>query len=611
MFRTDERQSLCDLLAAPDGYRIHSLLVMTYSVDFTALTALLAGLGPQPVASGAEQDVTDVARAIFGLKRRVVVFANKAFIHPGQVTKARRLFSLYDRFMVPVTTEGFAFHPKIWLARFTPSKGERISPRFRLVCSSRNLTTANTWECGVTLDGAPAGRTGEIGPEVARYIRALMRQTGHTGRLAGEVAREISGVRFEEPTGKWKLAFVGQHPSGRSLWTDVPSRSGEDAVLIAPFVTGPFLQRLTAKYDNLRVISRQEELDKIVGGSGSVGAELKPWLEKNAFVVSPEASAEGGRLDLHAKLLLSRRGKKGVAFVGSANATASAWGTRGPKGLKNWEASIRLEGREVLSDFERHFMYEDAKKRDLRAWLQPYVCRPRTKEQVAHDVLGSVQRWFSRVQMRVRWPQEVGEIRVELANVPAGWRKALREVTVACAPFGLKNAEAGLQDISPLFKRRALTFVASADERGEFVLVRLRHQARPSCQQDFVLQATVEAPGNWRDERDRAVINEVVGARALFGLIVGMLTGRSEGVGDGSKKNSQSKDGPWAGSGATEALLEPLLRAWALDPEQFDDVRTVLDNLGDGPEEEELKTARALVERLAAVRLGSTRRLRP
>ena len=82
MFRTDERQSLCDLLAAPDGYRIHSLLVMTYSVDFTALTALLAGLGPQPVALGAEQDVTDVARAIFGLKRRVVVFANKAFIHP-------------------------------------------------------------------------------------------------------------------------------------------------------------------------------------------------------------------------------------------------------------------------------------------------------------------------------------------------------------------------------------------------------------------------------------------------------------------------------------------------------------------------------------------------
>ena len=235
MFRTDERQSLCDLLAAPDGYRIHSLLVMTYSVDFTALTALLAGLGPQPVASGAEQDVTDVARAIFGLKRRVVVFANKAFIHPGQVTKARRLFSLYDRFMVPVTTEDFAFHPKIWLARFTPSKGERISPRFRLVCSSRNLTTANTWECGVTLDGAPAGRTGEIGPEVTRYIRALMRQTGHAGRLAGKLAREVSGVRFEEPTGKWKLAFVGQHPSGRSLWTDVPSRSGPGLIVLDEF----------------------------------------------------------------------------------------------------------------------------------------------------------------------------------------------------------------------------------------------------------------------------------------------------------------------------------------------------------------------------------------
>jgi hypothetical protein len=610
MFRTDERQSLCDVLAAPDGYRIHSLLVMTYSLDFTALTALLAGLGPQPEASGSDQGVAEVARAIFGLKRRVVVFANNAFIHPGKVTKARRLFSLYDRFMIPVTTEGCAFHPKVWLARFAPFKGGGI-PRFRLVCSSRNLTTANTWECGVTLDGVPARTTGEIGPDVARYIRALMRQTSHTGRLAGELAKEVTGVRFEEPTGAWKLAFLGQHPSGRSLWTDVPSpRDGEDAVVVAPFVTGPFLRRLTPRYRNLCVISRQEELDKIANGPGAYGAELKPWLQQNACVVSPEAAAEGGTLDLHAKLLLTRRGKKGVAYVGSANATASAWGTRGPKGLKNWEASIRLDGREVLSDFERHFMYEDEKKRDLRAWLRRYVCKPRTKDQVARDLLGSVQRWFSCMQMRVRWPKESGEIGVRLASVPAGWQTVLRDVAVACAPFGLKDVEASLQDMSPLFERKVLAFTASADERGEFVFVRLRHKARLSCRQDFVMQATVDAPDNWRDERDQAVLKDVVGSRALFALIVGMLTGRSEGVGNGSPRNSGWNRRSASGHGMTEGLLEPLLQAWALDPEQFEDVRAVLDSLGADTEDEELKAARALVQRLAAMRPGTATRQR-
>jgi hypothetical protein len=605
MFRTDERQSLCDTLSAPDGYRLHSLLVMTYSLDFTALTAVLMGLGPQPGDAKPEVEPADVARALFGLKRRVVVFANNAFIHPGRVTKARRLFTLYDRFIVRVVTEGCAFHPKLWLAKYSRTT-DGGSPRYRLVCSSRNLTTANTWECGVTLDGVPARNPGAIGTDIGRYIKALMRHAGYTGALARDMAKEVSGVRFEAPSEAWKLTFLGQGSSGASLCNELPSRGGKDGLLVAPFVTGPFLERLRPRYSRLRVISRQEELDKIAGCGA--GASLKPWLEQNAFVVAPEAAAEGGRLDLHAKLVLSRSGRKGVAFVGSANLTAAAWGTRGPKGLKNWEAMIRLDGREVLSDFERHFMYEEGSKRQLRAWLQPYVCRPRTKDQEADDLLGSVQRWFSRVDLLVQWGRQSRDVRLRLTAVPAGWREALRDVNVSCAPYGLKDAEAGLKDMSPLFAREPLMFDAAAEERGEFVLVRVRHKARPARLCDFVIQAKVDAPDGWRDVRDQAVLKADVGAGALLALLLGMLTGRLEGVGDGTAGTRRPNSGSAAAIHTTEALLEPILRAWALDPGLFEDVRAALAGLGEELQDPDLRAAHRLIGSLAGLRAGRTQK---
>jgi hypothetical protein len=598
MFRTDDRQSICDVLLPPDGYRTDSVLATTYSLDFTALTAVISNLaqfGP-PQDRDEEESANNVA-AILGLKRRAVVFVNHGFVHPGQVRRANRLFTLYDRFIVPVKTAGLAFHPKIWLIKYTPTGRPGGQPRYRLVCSSRNVTTANTWECGVVLEGVRQRPTGTIGPEVALFLRALIRRSAHAGSLARMLASEVANVRFESPDQAFSVRFLGQWPGGQSLWPEIVAKDPADAVFVAPFVTAPFLQRLRGQYgERLRVVGVQEELDKLLAGAGADTTALREWLsrEGNAFVVLPE-TPEGQRLDLHAKLLLTRRGKRGRSVIVSANGTASAWGFRSTPSGQNWEAALRLDGRELLTDFERNFMYENVRSRQLRPWIEPYQPRKLTIEQQCRNELDDAQRCFGRLGMKVRWWEPRRELVLRCPTPPDEAVYEVSRIRAQVAPLGLDDVEGSLQDLQPLLGGRSLSFGSAGPESlGEFVFVRLEHLERRSVRKEFLLMAQVEGPQSWRDRRDQAVLRQIVGQDGLVALLLSILTGRPPESSRSAKGGNGGATPGRHGAGAIESMLEPLLRSWALNRDQYDDVCAAFEGLEAPP------TIRSLIERLRA-----------
>jgi hypothetical protein len=126
MFRTEERESLCDLLLPPEGYRVVGAVATTYSLDFVALTAVAGALGDCRLADEGDWSAPEIARAVLGLKTRLVIFVNQGAVSPGSAAGAHRLSCLYDRVIVPISIRDGAFHPKIWVVKYEPLRRGRL-----------------------------------------------------------------------------------------------------------------------------------------------------------------------------------------------------------------------------------------------------------------------------------------------------------------------------------------------------------------------------------------------------------------------------------------------------------------------------------------------------
>lgn len=605
MFRTDDRQSVCDALLPPEGYKVDCAVATTYSLDFIALTAIVAAIADCSLSDADEWSGPEVARAILGLKRRVVVYVNQGSVHPGRVTKARRLSCLYDRFVVPVSTQGVAFHPKMWLVKYAPKSG-KLPARYRLICSSRNITTANTWECGVVLEGTQRGRPGAVGPSVARFISTVVRQSRRGDHaVARMLARDVAKVRFESPGRRFDLTFHGQHPGGVSLWDEIAPDRESEAVLVAPFITSGFLQAIRRRHEQLRVVGVQEELDLIAQETGEKSRELREWLKRdgNVFVVVPAAADADRRLDLHAKLLLSRGGQRGRTVIGSANGTASAWGTAKKPALKNWEAVVCLDGPECLSAFERQFMYEDAAHRNLRGWLEPYRPQKVSRDREVLKQLDDVQRRFGEVELRVRWQRSTRTLVLQRRSSSRSPIYDATAIRVRVAPFGLDDPRNSMQDASPLFRGGSLRFKpVELDHVSEFVLVELQHVRHPSRRKEFILMATVDGmDATWRDDRDSALLTKLVPTHELIEILLAIASGRVLMPSRGRKAPLRGRGGARAAREPLQSLLEPVLRAWSLNPDHFADMQSLLRAFGQSKEAGSVAVLRDLMGRLQDV----------
>lgn len=577
MFRTDERQSLCEVLVPPDGYRLDKAVVTTYSLDLTALVAIVSSAGGGISESGDDEwSVQELARAVLGLGRNVTVYAQQGLVRLGSAKRAHRLLSLFERFIVPISPRDAAFHPKVWAVKFVATGPGSKPARYRLLCSSRNLTAANTWECGVVLEGAPAASPGRVGPAVARFLRAVGR-AAPDGRAARAMATELAKVKFgsSRSEGRWK--FDAQTEGAASLWRQVGFTSAKRALFVAPFLGSTFLDQLRRKYgQELRVISTQSALDGLV--EKAPDSDLAKWLTGaagRAYIVVPGPPSGEPRLDLHAKLLLEEAGRGGRTVVGSANGTSAAWGLGA---RRNWEASVTLEGPNLLQKFEREFVYEAGSKVRLRPWIQEYHADRLSPVQRFEEELEQIQRSLGAMRLRLHWDAKAKALVLSaegrLPEVPKA------SVDLSMAPFGVADPTADLADARPLWRGVSLVYKnATLSQLGALVMVRAELRESAVGPRDFFLLATIDGPKGWQDLRDQEVLRESLGDSGLYELLMGLLRGQppsaSEANGEGRDKSERSIPGRVADPG----VLESILHAWATAPDRFDGFIAAIDGL--------------------------------
>lgn len=354
------RRLVLEALQPPEGYQLDVAIGTTYSLDLVALLAIPLAFSPFAAGEAAHKDPLVLLEALQTSADRITIFcdAGQIYVPPAD----RLLFAhLEDAVIECVAPRGGAFHPKVWLLRFTEGD-ERL---YRFVCQSRNLTFDRSWDTALVLEGRVHGGRKRLNAPLVDFFFALpsmaVRPMAEERRgVVLELAEQVRRVDWEMPLPFDELAF---HPLGheadRAAWPF--DRRIDRMLVVSPFTAASMLDRLSLEGRGDVLISRPDQLD-------ACGPEaLTAYENGNTFVLAEEASPDDdliGLRGLHAKLYLADQGWNATLWTGSANATNAAFD-------RNVEFLVELHGKRSAVGIDAMLQLDD-KSVTFRSLLAPY-----------------------------------------------------------------------------------------------------------------------------------------------------------------------------------------------------------------------------------------------
>ena len=341
MLRTRERTLLLESLRPPAGYHLRRAVGTSYTLD---LIALLRAPLAFTFFDAHDEDGVPVADPVALLEalrrhaRNVTLFCQAGAIavpRPEQTLLAYLEGSVVE--VQPPHAEGI-FHPKLWVLAFEAEEAPAI---YRVLCLSRNLTFARSWDTCLSLEGPlkrrqrgysrnkPLAELLEALPGLStRPIRADVRRD--LERMAYEIRRV--DLRPPEPFADFRIHHLG-------LWRrrGLPFPPASRSLVISPYLAGSVVRKLAKRHGLEVLVSRPEAFEEVARGLG------REALPKTCYVLSPGADLDAREAQeeelvasspledqlelagLHAKLFLFENGREARLFTGSANATVGAF----------------------------------------------------------------------------------------------------------------------------------------------------------------------------------------------------------------------------------------------------------------------------------------------
>ncbi len=584
MFEATQRQNLLDLLRPPAGYRLESAVGTTYSLDFVALTtALLAFVDAEAESEDGPSSHIDSLQAITRLAGRVRVFVNR-----GQVLgprKVSRVTVLYDRIVQEVALPEGCFHPKVWVAYYRSRKGPGAPDRagvLRVICTSRNLTTSQSWEAFVACEGRVGNgkATGSFNKEVREFLTRLIAYELDGSSIVLQLREALAKTTFDFPKQlKNECGFLWQWLGDEGLQRYLPP-SGRKALVVSPFVRKSFLQDILSRFDKTIIISTQRDLDAIADDL----LMTRLCSGKNrVYVVSSADTDDGGTaMDLHAKVLIFEDGKNTKTLLGSANASTSAW--RG----RNCEAVVRFAPGVSIDHFCDRFVFGDqpAKlggRRPLRGWIEEYRRQPlvEDEQEQADRCVQEICIAISRLGLFAKYSPEARQLTVALdeaiPGLPFAFHSWISVCVVEVTLLSKFHSEAALRPLGDLSEGQiAFDDVGFAD-LTEFLIVQVTHR-KLGLQRRFIVKAKGDF-AQWRDERDAQLLQQLLSQDSLRAFLQAILfdaavrpasTPRPPGI-------------PCTGSGGkaiasllSELPIEDVIRSCTEDTSRIEEINRIL-----------------------------------
>lgn len=329
MLEPDGRAALTEQLRPPSGYELLHAVGTTFTLDLTSALAIPLSFAGHQVRES--DDPIAILDAVRRAADRVDIFAQA-----GQVAvpaKASNLVAFLEPMIHPVTPTrpGALFHPKVWILEY--ARGDHHS--YRMLCSSRNITSDRSWDLVVRLDGNESDGTLVQNEPMSDLLRALPSLA--VAPLPDErisrihsLADRVSKVVWDHPNDIRELAFhalgIGRPPA--------IDFTGKRHLIISPFLSDDGIARVTAsRKERVRIISRSESFDRL---QPETLKSIEAHVLDDAVRDIDEAD-DDPLVGLHAKAYFLDRQSGSRAIVGSANATQAAFGG-------NVEFLVEMEG---------------------------------------------------------------------------------------------------------------------------------------------------------------------------------------------------------------------------------------------------------------------------
>lgn len=327
MIAADTRSLLTDALTPPLGYEFDHGLATTYSLDLVTLVGLPLHLAMLDHAQDSgEPDLIAMMQALRRTAGQLTVFYQRGRMQAPRT--ASPLFSLLEDMVHDVTApHGGAYHPKVWLLRFT-SKTD--APILRLLVLSRNLTDDRSWDISLSLDGAIGGKIVADNKPLCAMLERTIKQGQPLGAARARNVESLLAAalrcEWELPAGFDELRFhalgVGKH---KQAWQPLLDDGRWDTLgVVSPFICARPLQLLAeSSKEPPFLITRAEALDALPADAIS-GFSTPRLMDERTEVGDTEEAVDGRQRGLHAKVYVGKRGWNTHLFVGSANATNAA-----------------------------------------------------------------------------------------------------------------------------------------------------------------------------------------------------------------------------------------------------------------------------------------------
>ena len=608
MLPPDSRTTAFELIRPPSGYRLDFAVLTTYTLDLEALLVL-----PLSVLAHPEGGLDDLLADPLGLHQAIRDAGDRvhAFVDEKGIAiprGARALYSMLESSVHPVRAPNRgAFHPKVWVARFTAvdaaavnevAVNEAADDLLRVAVLSRNLTFDRSWDVALASEAPLRSRRFVAASRPLHdFLRALPQLA--TGRLPQGIvervealADQVTRTAFPAPDGfDSPIAFhaIGLTPRRRS-WS--PPSSGHRALAVAPFANRTGLDaagRLSG--DDRILVSRQEELDKLSDDA------LAAW--KDVLVLSdtaqgeaedgPADAAEDGAADaadtaeasaaaganaggagtgadarpsgLHAKMIAVEHGRRVTWSVGSANLTGAAFtggnvemmasvsGTKGGAGGRGIGHFLDGGFRKLCVPYRRvEQEAEDPQVTDARARLEA-SCDALVDAGLRVVCASADELWTLTIDGNVALPADDVEV--------AAWPVSVAE-DQTCRLLGPLRWRLPAARLTAFIAFRLSVPVRGVDDIR--MTLRLPAEGMPADRIHQILRTLLDSPEKF-----------LRFLRALLGGLDAVI-GWAQDAGEGAA--------PWGiGGGAGETLLDDLVRTASRDPDRLKPVRRLIDDL--------------------------------
>lgn len=579
-----ERLIYSDILTPPYGYELEKAITTTYSLDVAALVSCMIPLAfSADVSNKLFKNKVSTFTALRNLSKKMIVFCD-----PGQIKELKGLNKdfaiLLENMIIPVNLpkdkngDYPAFHPKMWLLQFVDEEGNH---KYRFITLSRNISYDRCYDVTIAMDSSDNHQKTRRTKPIIEFLEYLENQIntkeysrlniqkGLVERLRNELIDEricfsLADYRYEDDDFDIYPLFDEAHRKVlkndlfRTKKSDEKAKY-DDMFVMSPFLTEGILNEIKGsvkKDKKIKLITRQTALNDLDSG---LNKYYDVYVLNDAIVLGTEFSQDDTDEalededktdelhDIHAKMYLAQQQKHSDLYLGSVNATASAFN-------RNIELMVRIGTKKKYLNVEDFF--NEMNPEDNQLFEKVEIQTKHNDEKVKEKEIELLVKILTHIPASadVKKNDDNYSIKIRFDSIP----DIPVNTNVTISPFTIND----MQAISNVITYEDL----SLSSISEFYKLKVEYTESDEtiCLERIIKIPTQNIP---YEERDSAIVNGLIKDKDTFAEYVTLLLSRDCLATQSDLESFKEANSKWNISNAQTPLYELLLKASVENPE--------------------------------------------